>query len=370
MGRFLAQEGSFLLSPWSDLRWRTDYNSARKEAQEKRLPIIIDFGTADCFWCRKLDDTTFRDPRVVGLLNERFVPLKIDADRDAALANHLRVESYPTLVIATSEGKILAYIKGYKDAEEFHGILQRVLIGIQPPESLQRDFDIALQKIQAGHYAAAIPMLKTIQADPKAKAIQPQVQKYLDAIEQKAMDRVTIAREMEAKGKSQEALDSLEETIRFYPGLDATRHATIMVSRIKEVVAIEKATSVRGNRAKEILAQMREFQKQRELVACLDRCSVLMRDYPDLPEGQEALAVMNELKANPALLQQAAEALSERLGDAYLAIAESHLQKGQGQRAEYYLQRVILACPGSRQAESAQVRLMQMQNAVTAIEKK
>src|SRR6266478_9719023 len=125
--RFSAQEGgAVLLSPWVDLKWRSDYNSARKEANEKNLPILIDFGTSSCFWCRKLDESTFRDPRVVALMNERFVPLKIDAEREVHLTNHLRIESYPTIVLATSEGKILSYVKGFQDAETFHDILQRV----------------------------------------------------------------------------------------------------------------------------------------------------------------------------------------------------------------------------------------------------
>src|SRR5262245_24182983 len=88
-----------------EVQWRGDYNRARQEAAESGRPLVIDFGTAACYWCRQLDATTFRDPAVVALLNERCVPLKVDASRNPALAEALRIQSYPTLVYAAPDGR-------------------------------------------------------------------------------------------------------------------------------------------------------------------------------------------------------------------------------------------------------------------------
>jgi thioredoxin-like negative regulator of GroEL len=360
--RLAAQEnGAVLLSPWAELKWRGDYNSARKEAQEKNLPIIIDFGTPTCFWCRKLDESTFRDPRIVALMNDRFISLKIDAEREIHLTNYLRIESYPTIVLATHEGKILAYIKGYQDADTFHEILQRASASLQSPEWVQRDLQFATQKMQKGEYSVAIPSLRGILEEPKGRSLHPHAKKLLDAIEQKASERLNQAREMQEKGQTSEAMTFLAETVRYFPGLEASRQANDMLVRMKDQANVDKSPSARSQRAKELLAQARDYYKQRDLVPCLERCSVLTRDFIDLPEGQDALQLMGELKSNRVLLQQAAEGLSDRLGEVYLALAESHLQSGQTQRAEYFLQRIVLACPGSRLAEMAQVRLVQMQ---------
>ena len=65
-----------------EVQWRHEYNSARKEAEEKQRPLMIDFGTENCFWCKRLDASTFRDPSVAALLSEKFIALKIDADRE------------------------------------------------------------------------------------------------------------------------------------------------------------------------------------------------------------------------------------------------------------------------------------------------
>lgn len=108
-----------------EVKWRDDYAAARREATETGKPLLFDFGTEACVWCRKLDATTFRDPKVVKLLNERFIPVKIDADKYAKLASALAIESYPTLVLATADGKVAGRHAGYATAPELMGFLNK-----------------------------------------------------------------------------------------------------------------------------------------------------------------------------------------------------------------------------------------------------
>jgi hypothetical protein len=120
-------------------------------------------------------------------------------------------------------------------------------------------------------------------------------------------------------------------------------------------------TEYRNRRARDLLGQAKDFYKNKEFIPCLDRCDRLLATYGDLPEGQQAAQLASEIKGNPEWLQGACDSLSDRLGGLYLSLADSLLKRGQPQRAEFYLQRVIAAFPGSRQAESAQIRLTQLQ---------
>src|SRR4051812_15828639 len=89
-----------------EVQWRTDYNAARQEASQTGRLLVIDLGTENCTWCRELDVRTFRDPALVTLLNTRCIPLKVDGGRSPRLAEILRVQTYPTLVLAGPDGKI------------------------------------------------------------------------------------------------------------------------------------------------------------------------------------------------------------------------------------------------------------------------
>jgi tetratricopeptide (TPR) repeat protein len=342
--------------------WRFDYAKARKEAQEKDLPLVIDFGTKNCFWCKKLDDSTFRDPAVIGAMNERFIPLKIDAERDVQLTTTLRISSYPTIVLAAPDGRILGTVEGFQEAPVFQENLNRVLATLAPPEWMQRDLASATKWFSAGDYARAIPALKTILEDGKSRPIQAKAEKLLKEIEQKAAERLARAQQFKEKGQVSEALETITETLRVFPGAPASKDAAELLAKL--VQDPDLRTQHRSKRAKDLLAQAQEYYRNKEYIPCLDRCEVLLAHYGDMTEGTEATALLAEIKNNPEWLQTAADTMSDRLGGIYLALADSLLKRGQVARAEFYLQRVIQSFPGSRQAESAQIRIAQL-NGVT-----
>jgi thioredoxin-like negative regulator of GroEL len=341
-----------------EVRWRHDYPTARKEAQEKSLPLVIDFGTKNCFWCKKLDETTLRDPVVVNTINERFVALRVDAEQERQLAQFLRISSYPTVVLASPDGRILSTLEGYHEAPPFHENLQRVLASLTPPDWMQRDLQNAAKWAASGDYSRAIPALRGILEDGKGRPLQTSAQKMMDDIERKAQERVARARQLQEKGQSSEAVEILTETVRVFPGLQSSRDATELLGRLAQNT--EYRAQQRGKRAKDLLTQAQEFYRSKDYIPCLDRCEILLGHYGDLPEGQEAAVLAQEIRSNAEWLQNAADTMADRLGLLYLSLADTLLKRGQVQRGEYYLQRVIQAFPGSRQAEAAQLRLNQL----------
>jgi thiol-disulfide isomerase/thioredoxin len=95
----------------------------RREAAETGKPLLLDFGTEACVWCRKLDGTTFRDPKVARLLNDRFVPVKIDANKYEKLTSMLGIDGFPTLLLATPDGKVAGRHAGYADVTQLTALL-------------------------------------------------------------------------------------------------------------------------------------------------------------------------------------------------------------------------------------------------------
>src|SRR5260370_7872171 len=85
----------------TEIRWRTDYATAIKEAQDRNLPLAIDIGTVNCYWCKKLDESTFRDAKIVGVMNERFIPRNLDAEKEATLSQNRPLASHPPHLLPT-----------------------------------------------------------------------------------------------------------------------------------------------------------------------------------------------------------------------------------------------------------------------------
>src|SRR5258708_33877722 len=126
-----------------EIEWRTDYRKARQGAADKDRPLVVDVGTEQCYWGKQLDQRTFQDPAVVALLNERFIPLRVNDQVAPELAQALRIQSYPTIVLANAEGKILGYQEGFVEAPRVKERLQRAIGLGSPPERMTVDYDAA-----------------------------------------------------------------------------------------------------------------------------------------------------------------------------------------------------------------------------------
>lgn len=97
-----------------------------RAAKQDRI-IFIDFCTAWCGACRKLDEDTWSDGKVIEQLKKKTIPLKLDADKDQRLRDKYQIEAYPTLLFLNSDGSILARIVGYQIPAQFIKTLQGVM---------------------------------------------------------------------------------------------------------------------------------------------------------------------------------------------------------------------------------------------------
>jgi thioredoxin-like negative regulator of GroEL len=346
-----------------EVKWRHDYNSARREAEQKSLPLVVDIGTENCYWCNKLEAITFHDPGVAEIMNTRFIPLKINAQQNPALTDALRIQAYPTVVLAASDGKILATLEGYMDAFRFHEQLQRALVSVSNPEWMNRDYQEAGKAMAASDYARAVALLKGIVEDGQNRPTQGKARQLLNDLEQQAAGRLARAKQLEDKGQTTEAIETLTDLVRAYAGTQASTEGGDLLTKITDKPEIKARQRTR--RARDLLAQAKEDFRTHQYLYCLEHCEILVTNYPDLPEGGEALQLAADIKSNPEWMKQACDTLSDRLGLLYLSLAETWLKKGQPKEAVLCYERVIQSFPGTRQADSAQERLAQLKGLPT-----
>jgi thioredoxin-like negative regulator of GroEL len=341
-----------------DIEWRYDYNRARQEAADKSRPLLLDFGTEACFWCKQLDTRTFTDPEVRALLNERFVPLKVDANRHHDLAEKLNIRNYPTLVFASSDGRILGFQEGFLEAPKLKEQLKGTLVAVATPEWMTRDFQEATRARGAGDLAKTVSLLKNIVEDGKGRPVQVQARQMLAEIEDQATSKLAEARTLLDKGQTRQGAEMLTSLTKQYPGTPAAREATVLSLTLS---VRNESGDDRARRARDLLARAREDYKAQLYLCCLDRCEVLIGSYSDLAEAAEASQMAQEIKSNPEWTKLAADQSSDRLCLLYLTLADTWLKRGQPQQATFYLERVIHMFPNTRHAEIAHIRLSQIQ---------
>ena len=189
LAALLLVASSHAIAEEKPLAWRTDYDVARKEATEKGLPLFVKVFSDSCVHCQRLDAGPLRNPAVLELLSQRFVPLLIDGTKSPKLVEALHIQAYPTMIIATTDGKIFAFLEGYREAPALTDQLQRAL-AVETPDWMARDFQESVKAIGNSDYAKAIPLLKAILEDGKDRPVQTKAKSVLDEIEQQAAGRL------------------------------------------------------------------------------------------------------------------------------------------------------------------------------------
>ena len=78
----LDEEASPYLRQHADnpVNWQPWDDQALESAREQDKPVFLSIGYAACHWCHVMEGESFEDESVAALLNEHFVPIKVDRE--------------------------------------------------------------------------------------------------------------------------------------------------------------------------------------------------------------------------------------------------------------------------------------------------
>ncbi|MEO7861492.1 MAG: DUF255 domain-containing protein, partial [Nitrospirales bacterium] len=89
------------------IQWHEWGNEAFGRAQAEDKLIILDLTAVWCHACHVMDQTTYANPRIVQLLNAKFIPVRVDTDQRPDLDARYRAGGWPTINVLLPTGEIL-----------------------------------------------------------------------------------------------------------------------------------------------------------------------------------------------------------------------------------------------------------------------
>lgn len=118
-----------------EVKW-IGFNEGLAKAQKESKPMLIDFYTDWCHWCKVMDEKTFSDSKVAAKLSDKFVTVRIDAEdgnssvqfkgeslTNIELTRAFQVSGFPSLGFLDAKGEPITVIPGYIPPETFINIL-------------------------------------------------------------------------------------------------------------------------------------------------------------------------------------------------------------------------------------------------------
>ncbi len=102
------------------------YSKLIAKAEKEGKPVVLDFYTEWCGWCKKMDKDTFAQSEVGDFMNQNFVSIKLDAEQDfgGEMALKYDVSGFPTFVVLDPKTKTTTSIVGYFPPEKWVATLQ------------------------------------------------------------------------------------------------------------------------------------------------------------------------------------------------------------------------------------------------------
>lgn len=113
------------------VQWSSWDDAALEKARKENKLLYVSIGYFACHWCHVMHQESFIDPDIAKLLNENYIPIKIDRELNPVLDKRLiefvqvtnGVAGWPLNVFITPEGYPLVG-STYMPRDHFYGVLQ------------------------------------------------------------------------------------------------------------------------------------------------------------------------------------------------------------------------------------------------------
>jgi thioredoxin-related protein len=120
------------------------FEDVLKESKRINKPIFLDFTSATCKHCLKMEKETFANPTIAENLNNNFIAYKVDLEdvEGKNIARKYSIVDFPSYMILDQKNNKLGIIKGFYQAYDFKKALDKIMKTpqIEKPAKKKRKF--------------------------------------------------------------------------------------------------------------------------------------------------------------------------------------------------------------------------------------
>lgn len=123
--------------PVAQIEWHKWSDDQFAQAKTEHKFVLLDLEAVWCHWCHVQDEITYRDPRVIALINAHYIAVKVDQDSRPDISNRYEDYGWPATVAFNGDGGEIVKRSGYLPPMEMSSMLQAIVDDPTPGPSIQ-----------------------------------------------------------------------------------------------------------------------------------------------------------------------------------------------------------------------------------------
>lgn len=111
----------------SAIKWQPWSDAVFARAKRENRFVILDLEAVWCHWCHVMEHTTYADPKVIKLIRQRYIAVRVDQDARPDISRRYEDWGWPATVVFAPDGSEIVKRRGYIPPEGFAAILQAII---------------------------------------------------------------------------------------------------------------------------------------------------------------------------------------------------------------------------------------------------
>src|SRR3984885_1071600 len=118
------------------ISWHAWNDDLFAQARAEKRFVLLDLEAIWCHWCHVMNQTTYQDRAVTGLIAQSFLAVRVDQDADPALAMRYQDYGWPATIVLAADGSEIVKRRGYLPPAAMASLLAAIIKDPSPGPSV------------------------------------------------------------------------------------------------------------------------------------------------------------------------------------------------------------------------------------------
>jgi len=128
-----------LKKPAGGINWQPWSDAAFDQAKRENKFVLLDLEAIWCHWCHVMDETTYKTPEVIALIQSKYIPVRVDQDSRPDLSNRYEDYGWPATVVFAGSGGEIVKRQGYIEPKQMIAMLKAIIADPTPGPSVRAE---------------------------------------------------------------------------------------------------------------------------------------------------------------------------------------------------------------------------------------